>query len=79
MSTHRTPVNFNDLEVGDIFYTIQPYRQYYVKLAPFEDENGEVCNVEELESGRAFQWSGSSDYPIYRDDGRQSWEGPSPD
>ena len=76
MSDHLTPVAFDELDVGDVFYIIQPYRQYYVKLAPFHDGGGRLCNAEELESGKAVQWEVSPRFPIYRDDGRRSWQGP---
>lgn len=68
--------SFDELNIGDVFYITEPYRQYYVKLAPFQDAHGRLCNAEELESGRPLQWQDSPRFPIYRDDGGRSWEGP---
>lgn len=79
MSEQQAPITFDELAVGDIFYITQPYRQYYVKLQPFRDANDRLCNAEELEGGKAIQWRASSRFQIYRDDGRQSWKGPSSD
>jgi hypothetical protein len=69
-------LTYDQLAVGDVFYTTQPYRQYYVKLEPFEDAGGRLCNAEELESGKAVQWKDSPRFPIHRDDGHHSWKGP---
>jgi hypothetical protein len=68
-------VNFDDLVVGSIFYTEEPYRQYYLKLKPFE-VNGRWYNAEELDSGKSIQFNQSLRFPIYQDDGGKSWSGP---
>lgn len=69
------PIHFDDLVTGDIFYIEDPYRQYYVKLEPFE-VNGRQCNAEELESGKPVRFRPSPRFPIFPDDGRASWNGP---
>lgn len=68
--------SFDELNIGDVFYITEPYRQYYVKLAPFVDDAGRECNAEELESGRPLYWRDSPRFSIHRDDGGRSWKGP---
>lgn len=75
MDLEKEPINFDNLSAGDIFYIEQPYKQYYVKLEPFEVD-GRWHNAEELESGKPIQFRPSARFPIYPDDDRRSWEGP---
>lgn len=69
------PVNFDELAIGSVFFIEDPYRQYYVKLKPFEVD-GRWHNAEELESGKPIQFTPSPRFSVYSNDGGESWLGP---
>ena len=75
MKREKESIDFDKLAPGDIFYVIQPHRQYFVKIEPYEDENGRY-NAEKLDSGIRIFFQTSERFPIYPDDGRTGWKKP---